>query len=243
MKFSIITVSYNSAATIGETILSVLTQTVSPFEYIIVDGKSSDETCTIAESFRSQFSEKGIHYAIISEPDNGIYDAMNKGIKMSTGDVVGMINSDDTYEPTIIEEMQLLFDIENCDIAYSDLNIVTNAKKYIKKAKIDSKVFTTRHWNHPTMFVKKDVYNEFPYQNKTIYDDWDFYLKARKHGCKIAVINKPLANFTFGGVSNHKSFSSAMKRAKTKTKIYTSNGYSPLYAIEAYSTEIAKLLF
>lgn len=242
MKFSIVTVSYNSASTITETIRSVLSQTFSPFEYIIVDGKSSDDTCAIAESFRLQFEEKGILFSIVSEPDNGIYDAMNKGIRMSSGNIVGMINSDDTYEPTIIEEMQKLFDVKKCDIAYSDLNIITNTKKYIKKAKIDTKILTTRHWNHPTMFVKKDIYNKFSYQNMTIYDDWDFYLKARKYGCKIEIINKPLANFIFGGVSNQKSFSSAMKRAKTKTKIYTNNGYSPLYALEAYSTEIAKLL-
>ncbi|MBQ7482227.1 MAG: glycosyltransferase, partial [Lachnospiraceae bacterium] len=100
---SIITVTYNSGATLKRTIESVLAQTAAPREYIIVDGCSTDDTLSIAESFRETFDEKGISYSVISEPDNGIYDAMNKGIRLAMGDIIGMINSDDWYEPCAVE--------------------------------------------------------------------------------------------------------------------------------------------
>ena len=95
ISVSIITVTYNSAATLSRTMESVLEQSVSPLEYIIVDGKSTDNTLETAEGYRRGFEEKGILLRIISEPDKGIYDAMNKGIGMASGDLIGMINSDD----------------------------------------------------------------------------------------------------------------------------------------------------
>ena len=95
--FSIITVTYNSSGTLRTAMESVLYQTYSPKEYIIVDGASKDDTVEIAESYRGIAKEKNINLIIISEPDKGIYDAMNKGIKMATSEIVGMINSDDYY--------------------------------------------------------------------------------------------------------------------------------------------------
>ena len=95
MKVSIITVSYNSEKTIAHTIESVLAQIYDDIEYWIIDGKSSDGTVALAESYCSAMEQKGITYHILSEPDGGIYDAMNKGIQLATGDVIGIINSDD----------------------------------------------------------------------------------------------------------------------------------------------------
>ena len=94
-KISIITVSYNSVSTIAETIEHVLNQTYDNFDYTIIDGLSSDGTVKLAESYREKFAERNISYKIISEKDNGIYDAMNKGIAATDGDIVGIINSDD----------------------------------------------------------------------------------------------------------------------------------------------------
>ena len=95
MLVSIITVCYNSAQTIHKAIESVLNQTYSNIEYTIVDGLSKDNTMEIAESYADAFREKGYTFRIVSEKDNGIYDAMNKGIRMASGELIGMINSDD----------------------------------------------------------------------------------------------------------------------------------------------------
>ncbi|MBR6850467.1 MAG: glycosyltransferase, partial [Lachnospiraceae bacterium] len=103
MKISIITISYNSEAVIAKTIESVLAQDYKgKAEYLIIDGASKDRTVEIAESYRDRFAKKGYEYRIASEPDQGIYDAMNKGIRKSTGDIIGILNSGDWYEPVAL---------------------------------------------------------------------------------------------------------------------------------------------
>src|SRR4051812_33819047 len=92
MKVSIITVAYNSQATISDTIKSVINQTYKDIEYIIIDGASTDKTLSIVESYKDKIS------TIVSEPDSGIFDGMNKGIQYATGDLIGILNSDDYYE-------------------------------------------------------------------------------------------------------------------------------------------------
>ena len=95
IRFSIVTPVYNGGKTVARTIESVLGQSVAPSEYFVIDGGSSDGTLEIARSYAKSFDEKGIYYEIVSEKDNGIYDAMNKGIKRCSGDFIGIINSDD----------------------------------------------------------------------------------------------------------------------------------------------------
>src|SRR5690242_18447201 len=97
-KISIVTVCFNSAKTIADTIESVLNQDYKPHEYILVDGASTDRTVQIIKTYEDVFRERGISYLYISEPDRGIYDAMNKGIAMATGELIGIVNSDDWYE-------------------------------------------------------------------------------------------------------------------------------------------------
>src|SRR3954468_5463563 len=98
MKVSIITVAYNSQATINDTIKSVINQTYKDIEYIIIDGASTDNTISIVESYKDKIS------IVLSEPDKGIFDAMNKGIQYATGDVIGILNSDDYYENNAVIE-------------------------------------------------------------------------------------------------------------------------------------------
>jgi glycosyltransferase involved in cell wall biosynthesis len=97
IKLSIITVSYNSERTISETIVSVLNQTSSDFEYILIDGNSQDNTVSLIKSFETDFLNRGINYKWVSEKDDGIYDAMNKGIKLASNSVIGFLNSDDYF--------------------------------------------------------------------------------------------------------------------------------------------------
>lgn len=160
MKISIITVCYNSATTIEETILSVSNQTYKDIEYIIVDGHSKDATVAIIKKHQDKISKW------ISEPDEGLYDAMNKGLTMATGDVVGILNSDDTfYSTTVIEEIVDFYNKN--DIEASIGNIVQHNENF----KI-IRFYSSQNWNpqklkigfmppHPSMFFKRELFDSF----------------------------------------------------------------------------------
>lgn len=160
MKISIITVSYNSAKTIEDTIISVLNQSYKNLEYIIVDGKSSDKTMGIVKSYQDKIS------VIISEQDKGIYDAMNKGIAMASGDVVGIINSDDIFfDKNCVKRIIEKFVETSADIIYGDLLYVDRLDtKKIKRKWISGNYYrgsfrTGWHPPHPAVFIKKRIYD------------------------------------------------------------------------------------
>lgn len=123
MKFSLITVTFNSSSTLRDTIQSVASQTYQDIEYIIVDGKSKDSTLEIIREYEPRFDGK---MRWVSEPDRGLYDAMNKGFRMATGNVIGIINSDDLLsEPTAVEKIVKTFEInKEADAVYADLYYV-----------------------------------------------------------------------------------------------------------------------
>ncbi len=163
MKISIITVCYNSSQTISRTIESVLAQKDVQLEYLIIDGASKDDTVQIAESYREQFAQKGFAYRIQSEPDKGIYDAMNKGISLAEGDVVGILNSDDYYASSDVLSCVLAdFERSGAESVYGNLLYVKNGKpyRYWKSGKQKSFRFG---WMppHPAFFVKKSVYEKY----------------------------------------------------------------------------------
>ena len=241
MLVSIITVCWNSEATIKDAIESVLNQTYRNLEYILVDGKSTDSTVEIIKSYEEKFVERGIRYRYISEKDNGIYDAMNKGIAMASGELVGMINSDDWYEPQAVEVAVKCYIEESYDLFYADLRIVGEERSFIKKAK-KSRWITSRYWNHPTTFIPKRIYEKYQYKNENIHDDWDLILRLHKDHCKVAIAHEVLANFRRNGVSHEKNMKKALQRAKIKYGIYRDNGYSRLYAVECYGMEFEKMV-
>lgn len=243
MKTSIITVSYNSEKTIENTILSVLDQTVLPDEYFIIDGGSNDSTVFVAKNYKERFCQKGISYKIISEKDEGIYDAMNKGIKMASGDFIGIINSDDWYELSAIEKLKEMYKCKYFDVFYGDLCIrMENGKFFIKKAR-NSKFISSRYWNHPSMFVSKKIYEKYLYNSKEMFADFDFFLKLKKNNVKFEILNEVLANFRLGGISNNKSLISTLKDVKERYKIYRRNGYGKQYFFESLYVEIGKYIF
>lgn len=243
MLVSIVTVAFNSGKTIRKTIESVLNQTCTDIEYLIVDGKSSDNTVEIAKEYEEKFAEKNISYRIISEKDKGIYDAMNKGIRMATGDIVGLINSDDWFEPNAVETVVKTYEEEPFDYFYADINLIKQDGTIIRKRSRTDKVVSSRHWNHPTSFVTKATYEKLGVFNcKEIYDDFDFYLRARKANIKMVIRNVVLANFCVGGVSNQKSLKKSLKRIGIRYRCYKNNGYSPLYMIECIAMEFAKMI-
>lgn len=243
MLVSIVTVCFNSEKTIRKTIESVLSQTYFNIEYLIVDGKSSDNTVDVAKEYEGVFAEKGIAYRIVSEKDNGIYDAMNKGIRMAQGSLIGIINSDDWYEPHAVETAVNAFQEEPYDYFFADINLIKKDGTIIVKHSRHDRIVSSRHWNHPTSFVPKKTYEDLGlYQCKEIYDDLDFYLRVRKAQKKIVIKNEILANFCVGGVSNEKSIKKCLQRCGIKYRCYKNNGYSPLYWIECVAMEFAKMI-
>lgn len=237
---SIVTVCYNSEKTIAETIESVLNQNYDHYEYIIIDGLSKDATVAVAERYRNKFEEKHIPYTVLSEEDNGIYDAMNKGISMASGEIIGIINSDDYYELDALNSVASFYSKTEFDLMYADLRIFDNEKEFIKKSRTTKK-FSTRFWNHPTTFVTKKVYDVQKYACQSIYDDLNFMLGVRAKGFKICILNKVLANFRLGGVSNKKSMKLAIQRVKLRNKIYKQNKCKG-YRFGNFMIEFAKLI-
>ena len=212
---SIITVSYNSEKTIRRTIESVLNQTYKNIEYIIIDGKSTDDTINIVKEYQKKFSGR-LKY--ISESDKGIYDAMNKGIKMAKGDLIGIINSDDYYELNAVEIMVNSMSKSKYQILYGELRFLKN--------NIETQVLITNHNNlnnmmipHPTCFVTKNIYDKFGYFNDSYKScgDYEFMLRMIKHKeIEYIPVYQIIANFSAGtGVSaNYKSRKEMLKMKK-----------------------------
>ena len=159
MKVSIITCTYNSAATIADTIKSVNAQTYPNIEHIIVDGLSKDNTLEIVKQYARE------RQIIKSEKDNGIYDAFNKGIRMATGDIIGVLNSDDFFTSNnIIEQVVNAFDKENIDAVYGDIHFVNSdnlnkcVRYYSSKSFRPCMMRMGFMFAHPSFYVKREYY-------------------------------------------------------------------------------------
>lgn len=206
LNVSIITVCYNSAKTIVDTIRSVNTQTYPNIEHIFVDGLSLDNT---VELIRLNSNRNNL---IISEKDEGLYDAINKGISNAGGDVIGILHSDDFFNsPDIILDLVTKIQKENLDAIYGDLKYVneTNTNKTVRYWK--SCEFTPRlikkGWMpaHPTLFLKKEVFKTHGlYDLKfTISSDYDFMLRVLKDDTiKLGYLPRVITNMRIGGASN-----------------------------------------
>ncbi len=242
IRISVVTVSYNSATTIEDTIRSVLAQSYPPYEYIVMDGGSTDETIDIIESFRQEFAGRNITLKVYSEKDDGIYDAMNKGVKAATGDVIGIINSDDWYEPDALAVVARTYDKTPFDLFYADLRmILPDGKSFVKHSR-DRRYATSRDWNHPTTFITKDIYDRYQYRNDTIHDDYDLILRLKAANVRTVVVNTVIADFRMNGVSHKRSLSGALSRIKIKYGIYRQNGYAWYYIFECVMVELGKLI-
>ncbi|MEX2595456.1 MAG: glycosyltransferase family 2 protein, partial [Salibacteraceae bacterium] len=162
MKISLITSTFNSASTVRDTLESVKTQTYPDVEYIVIDGGSSDDTLKVLADYEDLID------LLVSEPDDGIYDALNKGIKLSTGDVVGFIHSDDLLtSSSVLSDIAHCFENEATDAIYADLDYVdrTNPDKIVRKWR--SKPFDRANFHkgwmpaHPTFYLRRKHYMEF----------------------------------------------------------------------------------
>lgn len=165
MKISIITATYNSGKTLRDTIESVLRQTYTNYEYIIKDGGSKDDTLEICREYESHFEGR---MKILSAPDKGIYDAMNIGIEAATGDVVGLLNSDDYYtSDDVLQTVADTFENKDIDAVYGDIHFVrdedlTKCVRYYSSALFKRKYMRLGFMPaHPSFYCKKAVYEKY----------------------------------------------------------------------------------
>lgn len=200
-KVSIITPSYNSENTIRATLESVLNQTYQNYEYIVVDGKSTDNTLQVIKEYVPLFRGK---IKIISEPDNGIYDAMNKGIKMSSGDIIGIVNSDDYYCLDALENIVAEIPDEKYFILYGFQRCITKGEED-KIVIYNHRNLDTQMITHPTCFISKDTYKDFGLYS-LLYkssSDYEFMLRVFHTGkVTFKPVYKVISNFESGGMSS-----------------------------------------
>ncbi len=233
---SIITVVYNGEKYLQQTINSIKEQSYQNIEYIIIDGGSTDKTIDIIKDNRDI-----INYWI-SEEDKGLYDAMNKGIKLAKGKLIGMVNSDDWYEFNTIEMVvkayqenpnKSIFHGDRYDILESKERRRFNYNPSILKFKYYSMTFS-----HPTMFISDEEYKEHIYNiNLASHADYQFVLKSLlKDKNKFYYINKPLTNFRLGGISGNMPFFKRLREG------YIARKYAGLSTIENIFSYIFRLI-
>lgn len=209
MKISVITATFNSGKTVRDTIESVLRQTYKDIEYIVVDGKSQDNTMEIVRSYEPQF---GGRMRYISERDKGIYDAMNKGIAMATGDVVGILNSDDFYTSyDVLEQVAKAMEDASIDAVYGDVHYVND--EHMDKC---VRYYTSRPFHrawmrfgfmpaHPTFYCRRSVYEHYGTFDLTYKVAADFENLLRLifvHRIRTRYIAKDFVTMRTGGASS-----------------------------------------
>jgi len=203
MKISIITATMNSAATLADCLASVNTQTMQ-VEHIIVDGVSTDDTLKIVHRMSP-------NARVISEPDNGIYDAMNKGVRLATGDIIGILNSDDFYAgPQVIEKVATLMRESGADVLFADLvyvrpNNLDKVVRYYSGAGFTPDMFA---WGwmppHPTFFVRRELYERYGMFSTDYRIAADYELMTRflaRHQVHYAYLPEVIVRMRTGGVS------------------------------------------
>jgi glycosyltransferase involved in cell wall biosynthesis len=206
IKISIITATFNSAATLKDTIESVVSQDYPSFEYIVKDGQSVDGTIEIVRSFGDAASK------FVSKKDAGIYDALNQGLEMATGDVIGFLHSDDVYTgSSVLSKIAKQFEAKKCDAVYSDLYYVSrdNTDNIIRKWKSgnykDGMFLNGWMPPHPTFFVRREIYEQFGNFNTDLKSAADYELMLRfihKNKIRISYLEEFTVKMRTGGQSN-----------------------------------------
>ena len=207
---SIITATFNSAKTLKDTIQSVLRQTNKDFEYLIIDGGSTDETIDIVKSYESEFSGR---LKWVSEKDHGIYDAMNKGIKMASGDVVGILNSDDYFtSDDILQTVDNAFKSHEIDAIYGDIHFIRDGNPQKCVRYYSSRMFRP-FWlrfgfmpAHPSFYCKREIFDKAGLYSLDYKIGADYEMMVRlfkKYRIMSQYINKDFVTMRTGGASNN----------------------------------------
>ena len=198
IKVSIITVTYNGVKTIEQTIQSVLRQTYKNIEYILIDGLSTDGTQQIIEQYIDN-----IDY-FVSEKDEGLYYAMNKGLKRATGDIIGIINCDDWLVEDAVASVVDYFERHDVDLTYGNIVCVTEQgeEKLLIPDSLD-KIWYRMVVPHPSVFIKKEIYERFGCFNTKykLSSDYELMLRLYNKGIHFGYINEKITYFRMGGLS------------------------------------------
>ena len=242
MRISIITATYNSEKTLLDTLLSLKKQTHSDIEYIVVDGATKDNTIELIKSKCTRVS------TIICEPDNGIYDALNKGIQAASGDIIGFLHSDDllAYDDAIADIVKT-FESSGCDAVYGDLEYVakndTTKRIRLWKSGSFSRLKMKLGWMppHPSFYMKRDCYSQFgcfslDYRISADYDSLLRYILKQR--ISIAYLPKVLVKMRVGGISN-RSVSSMINKSMEDIRAMRQNGI--IWPIALVYKNISKL--
>lgn len=233
MKITVITITYNSSETLADTIKSVLSQTYEDLEYLIIDGKSKDNTLNIIQMYYPLFNGK---MKYISEPDKGLYDALNKGLKMSTGDIVGFLHSDDFFTSNdILQKIATEFSDSKLDAVYGDIHFVkpsdlTKCTRYYSSKPF--KPYLMRFGfmpAHPSFYCKKScylTYGGFDTSYKIAADFENLLRLIYKHKIKIKYIPCDFVTMRMGGAStsglnSHKQIMKDHLRALKSNGVYS----------------------
>lgn len=205
MKISIITVSFNSSKTIARSLLSVANQSYTDVEHIVIDGASTDSTMQVVAEHKAGIAK------IVSEPDSGIYEAMNKGVALATGDIVGFLNADDFYKNSdVLMRVAQVMQAENLDALYGDVEFFRAGEEYKVVRRYNSGQFTPSRlgWGwmpaHPALFVRSKLFEKFGcFQlNYRIAGDFEFIARVFKnHELRHRHLSEPLVSMQLGGVS------------------------------------------
>jgi len=249
LKVSIITATYNSAGSIRDSLDSVLSQDYKDIECIIIDGESKDDTLFIIETYQKKYS----NITVVSEADKGIYDALNKGVQLATGDVIGFVHSDDLLaDNQVVSQLANQFEKGNMDGVYGDLqyvdkNNIGKVIRYWKSCDFKSRLLK-KGWMpaHPTLFLRKKVYNKhgrFDLSYK-IAADYDFMIRILKDdSLKFTYLPKMITKMRVGGASN-RSVKNIIQKTKEDYRIikyHTIGGFSTL--INKNLSKIQQFLF
>ena len=232
MKVSIITVVYNGAEFIRDCIESILNQTYSDIEYIIVDGQSTDGTIEIVKSYGTKVAR------FISESDKGLYDAMNKGIRLATGDIIGLLNADDFYRhDRVIENMVATFERTGSDAVYGDMLYVdridtSKLKRYWRSGWYNDNAFL---WGwmpgHLSFFAKRQLYDQHGLFRLDMKSAADYELMLRfihKNRAKLAYMNEVTIVMRVGGISNS-SLQNRLRANREDRLAWQLNGLNPYF--------------
>ena len=225
LKISLITVSFNAGNTIERCIESVISQNFKNIDYIIIDGGSTDKTIRVINQYKNHVN------IFLSEPDKGIYDAMNKGIKLAQGDIIGMLNADDFFaDNSILRTVAEAFKEQKADIVYGDLDYIGAQGNVIRKWRSGKYFPGMFNWGwmppHPTFYCKKKLFHIFGYYSLEYGTAADYELMSRFihfHKVKTFYIEKVMIKMKVGGISN-KSYCNRVKGLLFDLKVMRNNG-------------------